>query len=79
MQLAEIQQLQNLLDVAISYVKSECIRIQSEGVTVRELCKITGFKSTNQIDRILYGKIGQPKAESLVKACRGLYEYKEEK
>ena len=79
MQLTEIQQLQNLLDVAFSYDKSECIKLQSEGVSVRELCKITGFKSTNQIDRILHGKIGQPKADAIVRACRGLYEYNENK
>lgn len=74
MQLTEIQQLQNLSDLAHSYVKVHVIRLRKRKVKWRELTEITGLDST-RLQRICNKELGSMSARFLVRACNGLYEY----
>lgn len=73
MQLAEIQTLQNLLDVSHSYVKVNVIRSRKKKVTWSKLTEITGLDST-RLQRIVHGELGEMSSKFLVNACNGLFE-----
>lgn len=74
MQLAEIQQLQNLLDIAHSYIKINIPRLRKQGITWKRLTEVTGLDST-RLQRICRGELGNTAPRFLIRACSGLYEY----
>lgn len=74
MQLAEIQTLQNLLNISHSYVKVNVIRLRKKNITWSKLTEITGLDST-RLQRIVHGELGEMSSRFLINACNGLFEY----
>ena len=73
MQLAEIQSLQNNSDLVFSYIKSELAKLNDSGIGLGRLAKICGVDKM-VIQRILKGKIGGLKVETLVRVAIRLIE-----
>ena len=74
MQLADIQQLQNLSGLAFSYIKSELTKLNQSGIGQIRLSKICGV-DRKTINDLLHGRIGSFKTETLVKMSSRLIEY----
>lgn len=75
MQLADIQQLQNLSDLTFSYIKSELTKLNDNGkglgqIKLAELTRV----NVKTINSILHGRIGSLKTEKLVRMATHLIE-----
>ena len=75
MQLADIQQLQNLSDLTFSYIKSELTKLNDNGhglgqIKLAELTRV----NVKTINSILHGRIGSLKTETLVRMATHLIE-----
>jgi hypothetical protein len=75
MQLADIQQLQNLSDLTFSYIKSELTKLNNNGkglgqIKLAELTRV----NVKTINSILHGRIDGLKTETLVRMATHLIE-----
>jgi plasmid maintenance system antidote protein VapI len=75
MQLADIQQLQNLSDLTFSYIKSELTKLNQSGIGQIKLAKLAGV-NVKTINSILHGRIDGLKTETLVRMATHLIERK---
>jgi hypothetical protein len=73
MQLTEIQTLQNLSDLIFSYIKSELIKLNGQGLGQIKLSKLTGV-NVKTVNSILHGRIDGLKTETLVRMATHLIE-----
>ena len=76
MQLADIQQLQNLSGLIFSYIKSELTKLNNNGkgigqIKLGEICGV----DRKTINDLLHGRIGSFKTETLVRMASRLIEY----